>query len=119
MQAGPNESLISCAVSGHNQGRPVPPDVAAGTRQLHATLGGACRENAQHMLGSLCYREARYFMENIAARTLPPYDLGVDVNSLSERLVAFCVVGVDGLPRRQHEHAGMERVGSEQSLQLD
>jgi hypothetical protein len=30
-------------------------------------------------------------MENITARTIPPYDLGVHINGLSKRLVAFCV----------------------------
>jgi hypothetical protein len=43
----------------------------------------------------------------------------VDINGLSKRLLAFCVVGVNDLPRRQHEHGGMERVGSEHGFQLD
>src|SRR5215469_17629091 len=71
------------------------------------------------MLGSLCNRKAGHFIENIAARTVPPYDPGIRLNRLSKRLVAFCVVGVDVLPRRQHEHGGMERVGSEHGFQLD
>lgn len=57
-------------------------------------------------------------MEVIAARTVPLYDLGVDANSLGKRLVAFCVIGVDALPRGQHESDGMERVGSEQGVKL-
>jgi hypothetical protein len=60
------------------------------------------------MLGSLCNTKAGYFIESIAARTAPPYDLGVDINGLSKGLVAFCVVDIDDLPRRQHQH-GMER----------
>jgi hypothetical protein len=35
------------------------------------------------MLGSLCNREEGYFMESIAARTVPRYDPGVNVNSFS------------------------------------
>jgi len=50
------------------------------------------------MLGSLCNRKAGYFMENIAARTVPPYDFGVHFDGLGKRLVPFCVVGVDDLP---------------------
>jgi hypothetical protein len=52
------------------------------------------------MLGSLCNRKAGHFMENIAARTVPSYDLGVNVYGFSKRLVAFCVIAVDDLPRR-------------------
>jgi hypothetical protein len=58
-------------------------------------------------------------MESVAERTVPSYDLGVHNNGLSKRLVAFCAVGVDGFPRRQHEHGGMETVGSEHGFQLD
>ena len=82
-------------------------------------LGGALHENAQNMLGSLGNRKAGHFIESIAARTAPPYDLGMDINGLSKGLVALCVVGIDDLPRRQHEHGRMERVGSEQGFQLD
>ena len=71
------------------------------------------------MLGSLRDTKAGCFMESIAARTVPSYDLGMDINRLSKGLVAFCVVGVDDLPRRQHEHGGMERVGSDNGFQLD
>jgi hypothetical protein len=44
------------------------------------------------MRGSLCNRKAGYFMESIATRTVPPYDLGMDINGLSKGLVGFCVV---------------------------
>src|SRR5262245_8697053 len=71
------------------------------------------------MLGSLCNRKAGYFIENIAARAVPLCDLGVDINGISKRLVAFGVVGVDKLPRRQHEHGAMERIASEHGVQLD
>src|SRR5262249_46906634 len=71
------------------------------------------------MVGSLRDRKAGDFMESVAARTIPTSDCGVDVDGLGKRLVAFCVVGVDDLPRRQHEHGGMERVGSEHGFQLD
>src|SRR5262245_33580319 len=70
------------------------------------------------MLGSLRYRKAGYFIENVAARMVPTDDPGVDRNGLSKRLVAFGVVGVDKLPRRQHEHGGMEPVEREHGLQL-
>jgi hypothetical protein len=40
-------------------------------------------------------QEGGDFMENIAARTVPPHDLGVNVNGFSKRLVAFCVVDVE------------------------
>jgi hypothetical protein len=71
------------------------------------------------MPGSLCDRETGHFVEHVAARTVPLDDPGVNVDGLGERLVAFCVVGVDGLPRRQHEHDVMERVGREHGFQFD
>src|SRR5262249_60611590 len=70
------------------------------------------------MVGSLRDRKAGDFMESVAARTIPTSDCGVDVDGLGKRLVAFCVVGVDDLPRRQHEHDGMEPVGSEHGFQF-
>jgi hypothetical protein len=70
-------------------------------------------ENAEDMRGSLRNRKARYLVEDIPARPVPLYHLRVDVDSLRKRLVTLGVIGVYSLPRRQHEHGGMEGIGGE------
>src|SRR5262249_39711756 len=79
----------------------------------------ALRENTNDIVDSLRDGNAGHFIENIAARTIPPYDPGVDVNRLRKRLVPLCIIGIDSFPWRQHEDRAMERVGSEHRFKLD
>ena len=51
--------------------------------ECSAALGGALRENTQNVLGSQCNGKAGNFIQNIAARTVPPYEIGVDHDGIS------------------------------------
>ena len=57
-------------------------------------------------------------MDTVAAGTVPPLELVTHVHRFGECLIALGVVRVDSLPWRQDEHEPVERIRSEQALQI-
>ena len=85
---------------------------------LFSARGRSSGQNSQDMLSPLHGWKERNFAEEIATRTIPVDQPGVDADGFGKRLVAFGVGHVDRLPGRQDEHRRMKGVCGEHRFQL-
>ena len=72
-------------------------------------------KGSQNMRGTLCHWQARHFMQDIAARTVPLLKPTVNALDPRERVISFGIRGVDILPGWKNEYGGVKRVGRERS----
>jgi hypothetical protein len=84
----------------------------------HEGSGVALGKRLQDMVSPLLNRKPRDLMDTVAAGTVPPLELVTHVHRFGECLIALGVVRVDSLPWRQDEDEPVERIRSEQALQI-
>src|SRR5215510_2688669 len=84
----------------------------------HVRLPVGIGKRSKDVIGALRDRKARHFVEGIATRTVPSYDLAIDLDRVRKSLIALIVVPVDLLPGRQDEYQRMKPVHGKHGAEL-